>query len=616
MNPRLTIALAAMALGAACSGGDNKNDVTPAAADSAAPVAAPVVAEIASDDSAARLNRLAEEYFEATLKLNPLFATFIGDDRYNDHIANSIGPEHRAAEKDLNTRYLAMLGEIDAEALEGQDRLTYLVFERDLRENIEGLRFPAHLIPVNQFYGMHNSFARLGAGGGLHPFNTVKDYDDFLSRSDDFVVWIDQAIANMKVGTTQGVVQPRILMERVVPQIEALLKDDPEQTIFWKPVENMPETITGAERDRLTAAYRDSIATKVMPAYRRLLAYIQDSYLAAARDTVGLNALPDGEAWYAYRVKSYTTTDLTPDEIHEIGLAEVARIQEQMQAVIAEVGFEGTLDEFFAFLNDDSQFYFGSEEELLTAYRSLMADLDVKALKLFDRLPRTGYEIRPVEAYRARSSSAGSYVSPSPDGSRPGVFYVNTYDLSARPRWGMESLFLHEAVPGHHFQNALAIELTDLPRLRRFGSYTAYGEGWGLYAESLGKELGVYDDPYQYFGALAAELWRAIRLVVDTGLHHKGWTREQVLEFMYSNTAVKEARAVSEAERYIAIPGQALAYKIGQLQIRALRDEAEAAWGEEFDVKAFHRQVLNDGELPLDVLAAKIRRWNDDRGGE
>ena len=614
MNLRLTIAFVALALFSACGGTENDKEMTPATADTAAPQAAPAAPDAASGDLAARLNRLAEAYFDEMLKLNPLFATFIGDDRYNDRIANSIGPQHRAAEKEMNTRYLDRLGEIDPEALDGQDRLTYLVFERDLRENIEGFRFPSHLIPVNQFRGMHNYFARLGSGASLHPFNTVKDYDDFLSRSDDFVVWMDQAIVNMKEGTTQGVVQPRILMERVVPQIEALLKDAPEETIFWKPVENMPETISGAERDRLTAAYRESIATKVMPAYRRLLAYIQDSYLASARETVGLNALPDGEAWYAFRVKSYTTTDLTPDEIHEIGLAEVARIHEQMRGVIAEVGFEGTLEEFFAFLNDDPQFYFASEEELLTSYRSLMADLDVKALRLFDSLPRTGYEIRPVEAYRAKSSSAGSYVSPSPDGSRPGVFYVNTYDLSARPRWGMESLFLHEAVPGHHFQNALAIELTDLPRLRRFGSYTAYGEGWGLYAESLGKELGVYEDPYQYFGALAAELWRAIRLVVDTGLHHKGWSREEVLEFMYSNTAVKEARAVSEAERYIAIPGQALAYKIGQLQIRSLRDEAEAAWGDDFDVKAFHREVLNDGELPLDVLAAKIRRWSDERG--
>ncbi|MGW8368679.1 MAG: DUF885 domain-containing protein [Gammaproteobacteria bacterium] len=612
MNLRNLLALVATVLIAAC-GGDKTQD----ARDTAAPPgdAAREPAAV-SESQGEALNRLTEAYFEESLKLNPLFATFVGDNRYNDRIANDIGPGHRAAERELYQRYLDALGKIDEASLEGQDRLTYLVFERDLSENLEGFRFPSHLIPVNQFYGMHNSFARLGSGAGLHPFRTVKDYDDFLSRSDDFVIWIDQAITNMKEGAKKDVVQPRILMERVVPQLEALIKDEPEQTVFWKPVENMPEEFAVADRDRLTAAYRDKIATTVMPAYRRLLAYVQDSYLASARETVGLNALPDGEAWYAYRVRSYTTTDLSPDEIHEIGLAEVARIHGQMQAVIDEVGFEGSLQDFFAFLNDDPRFYFDSEEELLTAYRSLMSDLDVKALKLFDRLPRTGYEIRPVESYRAKSASGGSYVSPSPDGSRPGVFYVNTYDLSARPRWGMESLFLHEAVPGHHFQNALAIELTDLPRLRRFGGYTAYGEGWGLYAESLGKELGVYQDSYQYFGALAAELWRAIRLVVDTGLHHKSWSREQVLEFMYSNTAVKEARAVSEAERYIAIPGQALAYKIGQLQIRSLRDEAEAAWGDDFDVKAFHRQVLDDGELPLDVLAAKIRRWNDERGSE
>ncbi|NIL95149.1 MAG: DUF885 family protein [Woeseiaceae bacterium] len=348
---------------------------------------------------------------------------------------------------------------------------------------------------------------------------------------------------------------------------------------------------------------------KVIPAYRRVANFVGDEYMAATRDTVGLYALPDGAEWYAYNVKVITTTDLTPGEIHEIGLDEVARIHGQMHGVMEEVGFEGDLQDFFEFMNNDDQFYFDEPEQLIQGYRDMSDRISELSKKLFDVFPKTGFEVRRVERFREVSASGGQYRTGTPDGSRPGVFYANAYDIKARPIWGMESLFLHEAIPGHHFQRSLQVENEELPGFRRFGGYTAFTEGWGLYAESLGKEIGVYTDPYQYFGALNAELWRSIRLVVDTGLHAKGWTRQDVLDYMYANSPVKEARAVSEAERFMAIPGQALAYKIGQLKIREIRSSAEKRLGDKFDIKDFHSQVLMDGPMPLSMLEAKLNDW-------
>jgi uncharacterized protein (DUF885 family) len=339
--------------------------------------------------------------------------------------------------------------------------------------------------------------------------------------------------------------------------------------------------------------------------------FLKDEYIPAARETAGMAALPDGKEWYAHKVKQTTSTDLTPDEIHQIGLDEVARIHKEMQGVMDEVGFEGSLQEFFEFTKNDPQFIFESKEDMLQAYEDLRETLDKTAPDLFKVIPESEFEIRPVEAFREQSSSSASYQRPAPDGSRPGIFYVNTYDLSARPTWTVESLYLHEAVPGHHFQISTQQELEDIPNFRKFGGTTAYIEGWGLYSESLGKEMGVYTDPYQYYGALSAELWRAIRLVVDTGLHAKGWTRQEVLDYMEKNSAAAEARRVSEAERFMAIPSQALAYKIGQLKIRELRTLAEKTLGEDFDIREFHYQVLKDGALPLNILEKKIKRWID-----
>lgn len=573
-------------------------------------IAAPEAASTAAADTTRDdLHRVFEEYFEARLVLNPLFATYIGDNRYNDRYVNNLSPAWREAARALEQKSLERIEAIDPDSLEGQDLLSYQIFRSDREIALQDYDFPSHLMPINQFYSAPNGFVQLGSGSGVQPFATVKDYENFLARMDGFITWTEQARANMREGVARGLTQPRILMEKVVPQLESQLVTNVEDSAFYQPVSAMPESFSAEDRARLTAAYREAIEARLLPAYRQLRDFIRDEYIPAARETHGIGALPGGPERYAFLVHETTTTDLTPEQIHAIGLSEVDRIHEQMRGVMNQLEFEGDLHEFFDFLNTDPRFFFTERQELLDGYNALRAVIEPNAPRLFNTIPGAGYEIRLVEPFREESASGGQYRGASPDGSRPGVFFANAYDLSARPKWAMESLFLHEAVPGHHFQGALMLELTDLPRFRQFGGYTAYGEGWGLYAESLGRELGAYTDPYQYFGKLNAELWRAIRLVVDTGIHHYGWTRDQVLEYMYANSAVAEARAVSEAERFMAIPGQALAYKIGELKIQELRKRAEAAMGEEFDIRAFHSQVLDSGELPLGVLEARIDRW-------
>jgi uncharacterized protein (DUF885 family) len=582
---------------AACGGtGHDEDQLSPAAGGD-------------SGEKIGQLNALYEECFDRTMELNPVYATYIGDNRYNDRFANSIGPEHIEKTSILTHECLDRLLLIGSDGLSGQDLLSFQIFQRNQEEDLAGEKFPGELMPLNQFSSTPNFFAQMGSGASLHPFKTVKDYQDFLGRIDGFVIWMHQARGNMREGMKKGLVQPRVLMEKVVPQLAAHVVEDVEQSLFYRPIQNMPESFGDEDKTALTSAYRDAIENKLIPVYSMMRDFVRDEYLSATTESVGMKDLPGGDEWYAYRVATTTTTYMSPQTIHEIGLAEVERIHGTMQAVMDEVSFEGTLTEFFEFLNSDPQFYFDERDQLIDGYRALREEVHAKALKVFDRLPKADYEIRAVEPFREKTSSGGSYMGASPDGSRPGVFYANAYDLKARPKWAMQSLFLHEAVPGHHFQGALTLEIEDMPRFRKFGGYTAYSEGWGLYAESLGKEIGMYADPYQYFGALNAELWRAIRLVVDTGLHYKGWTRQQVLDFMYANSAVNEARAVAEAERYIAIPSQALAYKIGQLKISELRARAESALGDRFDIKTFHRQVLEDGPLPLTVLDAKIDRW-------
>jgi uncharacterized protein (DUF885 family) len=560
-------------------------------------------------ERAAQLQALYADYWEASLALNPLQATFVGDARYNDQLPDFFTAEFRAREAAFNREWREKALAIGKDGLGGQDLLSYEIFMNELDSAIEGERFPDWKQPLNQFRNLTGMFAQLGSGSSAQPFKTVQDYDNWLARANQVPVLMASMQANMRTGMADGVVQPKVLMLKVIPQIDALIKDKPEDTLFWRPIAEMPADFSDEDKARLTEAYRALIADKLMPAYRELRAFVNDQYLPACRDTVSLSALPDGEAWYAYRVKQSTTTDLTPAQIHDIGLAEVARIQGEMDAVMQQTGFTGTRAEFFTFVSEDKQFEFGSEEELLTAYRALEAKVNERVDELFSLKPKAPFEIRPVEPFRAQSAAGGSYMRPSEDGTRPGIFYVNTYDLPTRKRWDAESLFLHEAIPGHHFQIALQQELTGLPKFRRFGGETAFTEGWGLYAESLGKDLGVYTDPYQYFGRLQAELWRAIRLVVDTGLHSKGWTREQVIDYMKANSATSDTEATAETERYIAIAGQALAYKIGELRIKELRAGAEAELGEKFDVRGFHAEVLQDGSVPLAVLEAKVDRW-------
>jgi len=555
------------------------------------------------------LNALFDEHFQRNLELNPLRATFIGDYRYNDRLANSSSPEYIAEAIAMDEAFLARLLEIDREQLDYQDQLSYDLFKINREQSLEGRQFPSHLLPVNQFYSTTNFFVQLGSGSGAHPFKTVKDYDDFLSRADQFAINIDQIITNMQEGMRQGVTQPRILMEKLVPQIDTHIVDDVRESNFYKPVRNMPQDFGDDERARLTAAYEDKIKNTIIPAYQRISNFLGDEYIASARETVGLYAQPKGAEWYAYMVRLRTTTDMSPEEIHQIGLDEVARIHEEMLGVMDDVGFDGSLKEFFEFVNTDEQFFYDEAEELIQGYRDMSDHISELSKKLFDVMPKTGFEVRRVEPFREASASGGSYQAGTPDGERPGVFYANAYDIKARGKWAMESLFLHEAIPGHHFQIMIQGENESLPGFRSFGRFTGYSEGWGLYAESLGKELGVYTDPYQYFGSLNAELWRAIRLVVDTGLHVKQWTRQEVLDYMYANSAVAEVRAVSEAERFMAIPGQALSYKIGQLKIREIRNKAEVALGEQFNVKDFHTEVLKDGPMPLSMLESKVDRW-------
>jgi uncharacterized protein (DUF885 family) len=595
MKHLIAAMLAALILVAACSESTESTESTATATPEASPSAA--------------LHALFEEHFERDLEMNPLSATSIGDYRYNDRMANSNSPEYLAESEAMDKEFLTRLMDIDREQLDYQDQLSFDIFKINRELSLEGNQYPFHLQPINQFYSMTSSFVQLGSGTSLHPFKTVKDYEDFLSRADQFSINIDQVITNMKEGMQQGVTQPRILMKKLVPQINAHIVDDIEESNFYTPVANMPEDFSDEDRARLMAAYKDKISSTIIPAYQRISNFLGDEYISSARETVGLYAQPNGADWYSYMVRLRTTTDMTPNDIHQIGLDEVARIHEEMRGVMEEVGFEGSLSGFFEFVNTDDQFFYDEAEELIQGYRDMSDHVSELSENLFDVTPKTGFEVRRVEPFREASASKGSYRSGTPDGSRPGVFFANAYDIKARGKWAMESLFLHEAIPGHHFQIMIQRENESLPGFRRYGGFTAYSEGWGLYAESLGKELGVYTDPYQYFGGLNAELWRSIRLVVDTGIHAKQWSRQDVLDYMFANSAVAEVRAVSEAERFMAIPGQALAYKVGQLKIRELRNRAEAALGEQFSVKGFHTEVLKDGAMPLFMLEAKIDRW-------
>jgi uncharacterized protein (DUF885 family) len=563
-----------------------------------------------ANDTRQQLDALFESYFEDNLRANPLLATYIGDHRYDDQLPNSIGPQYLAAAHAMNQKYLAAIRALDPDSLAPADRISYDIFLYEREREARGERFPFHLLPINQAGSLLTVMPALGSGTSAQPFETVEDYEHWLQRLDGLVVWMDQAIVNMREGATKGVVQPRAVMEKVLGQLDAMVVPKAQDSQYYAPIQQLPASFSAADRERLTAEYTRTLDGKVLPAYKRLRDFVRDEYLPQSRSSVAWTALPDGQAWYAYYVQEHTTTKLTPDEIHALGLSEVKRILGEMDQVRQQVGFKGDLEAFFTFLETDPQFYFTQGSDLLAGYRALKTQIDAALPRLFSVLPRADYEVREVEAFRAQSAAGASYQQPSADGSRPGVFYVNTHNLKAQPKFGMETLSLHEASPGHHFQVSVQQELEGVPRFRRFGGdYTAYVEGWALYAESLGRELGLFTDPYQWYGRLNDEQLRAMRLVVDTGLHAKGWTREQAIKFMLDNSTMAESDVVSEVERYIAWPGQALGYKVGDLRIQGLRHEAEQALGPKFDLRDFHREVLSDGAVPMDVLEAKVDRW-------
>lgn len=564
----------------------------------------------AASPESERFHQWLDAQWELTLQRQPVLATSLGDARYNARLVDTTTAAYRAqARRELQQTLKALAG-FKKSKLDAKDRVSYSMLKLDLEQNLAGERFPEWMQPISQIGGVPSFLAQMGTGQSIQPFKTTQDYDDWLQRLALAVPVLDGTIANMREGLKAGVTQPRAVMEKVLPQLTALSVSEPEKSLFWGPIKNFPDAVPAADRERITAAMRQLLAAQVLPAYGRLLAFVRDEYTPKARTSTAWSALPDGKAWYAQRVRQSTTVALTPDEIHAIGLKEVARILGEMEAVRKQVGFPGDLKAFFKHLQDDPKYYYAKPEELLAGYRDLQKKINALTPKLFDIAPKADYEVREVEAFRAESAAGASYEQPSADGSRPGVFYVNTFNLKAQPIFGMETLSLHEASPGHHFQISIAQEDTHLPAFRRFGShYTAYVEGWALYAESIGKELGLFTDPYQWYGRLADEQLRAMRLVVDTGLHHKGWSREKAIQYMLANSSMAESDVVSEVERYIVWPGQALGYKIGQLEITKLRAEAEKALGAKFDIKGFHRVVLTAGQVPLPVLRELVQDW-------
>jgi uncharacterized protein (DUF885 family) len=555
-----------------------------------------------------RLRQMLDDYFEEFLKLAPLFATSIGDYRYDDQLAIVISEEQRARRRSLYQRYQIKIAAFPRDRLEVDDQLILAIFERTLTRNLEALQFNQHLQPVRQLSSMPVDFPVIGSGTGLHPFKSVTDYDNFLKRIDRFSIWVDTAIANMRRGMAVGIVQPKVVMEKTLPQLDAMIVAEPKQSLFFQPILQMPQNFNESDRARLTVAYSQAIEQRIVPAYRKLRRFVQEEYLPKTRASYGISDLPDGIAWYEQAVRTQTSTNLTPEEIFQLGTEEIYRIKNEMERLRSKSGFQGNPQEFSRYLATQAPAGFNHRDELIKGYDAIRQKVMPQLPKLFSRLPKATFEIRTVEEFREKSSPS-QYQPASPDGSRPGIFYVNASGIEVTPRRASESLFLHEAIPGHHFQISIQREQERLPRFRRFVNYNAFAEGWALYAESLGPELGLYNEPSQYFGRLNSELFRAVRLVVDVGLHRKNWSRDEALKFMRENTGASEAGASLEIDRYIAWPAQALSYKIGQLKISAIRSKAEKALGVKFDIRAFHDEILKDGAMPLDLLEVKMDMW-------
>ncbi len=551
------------------------------------------------------LEAIYQDYWEYHLETFPSRATYLGDYRYNDRLED-LSEEAHFATIDRYRNYLERIAEYDPDGLEGQDRLNYLLFRRLLEMNVEGSKYNHHLMPISQQGGPHISFPQIV---NYHPFRSVKDYDDYIARLHAFPRQIEQVIANMAKGMDVGLVRSRIVVEKMVPQVEGLIVEDPDKSPLYEPLSRFPDDIGEGDRARIRGEVEKAIMESIVPAYQDLLVFIGDRYIHASREDVGAWSLPDGEERYRFAIRQYTTTEMTPEEIHELGLRELDRILNKMEEIKREVGFRGSLSDFLDFLRTDPQFYYSKPSDLMEGFREILRVMDEKMPLLFGHLPKAPYDLKEIETYRAQAAPAAYYYSPPEDGSRPGYFYVNTYRLDSRPRYTMEALAYHEAVPGHHLQIAIAGELDSLPDFRQHHGFTVFVEGWGLYSESLPAEVGLYQDPYSRFGRLTFDAWRASRLVVDTGMHALKWDRQQAIDFVSDKTALSEHDIISEIDRYIAWPGQALAYKIGELRIRELRGRAEKALGGAFDVREFHDVLLQNGSIPLDILEAEIVKW-------
>ena len=556
------------------------------------------------------LAALFEKYYEENLQLFPLNATAIGDTRYNDLLPVDFTDSYRSKLHDFYSKYASYLGVFDRSTLNQNDQISYDIFKREMEINTEGLHFHDNYIPFNQFYALPLELGQFGSGQGVQPFKTVKDYEDWIKRASAFSAWTDSAIVYFKKGLAVNYVLPKALVEKMIPEMNALVADTASKSLFYGPVNSFPATFNESDKKRLTVAYVQLINQQISPSYKKLGSFLQNEYLPKARTTSGIASLPLDSALYPYLVRLLTTTNKTPEEIYQTGLHEVARIRGLMDSVKNATGFTGNLDAFFEYMKTAPQFTpYKTPKEVLDAFEKIHQTMQPNLRKMFTHVPKTGFEIRQTEAFRAASASA-EYNQGSPDGTRPGIFYVPILDATKfNTTSGMESLFLHEAIPGHHYQISLQQEDTLLPKFRRFGGNNAYVEGWALYCESLGKELGLYTDPYQYMGALGDEIHRAIRLVVDVAIHTKNMSREEAIKYMMDNEAISEQGATAEIERYMAIPGQALGYKIGALKIRELRTKYEQKYGARFKLSDFHDEVLKDGAMPLDVLEKKMDAW-------
>ncbi|GAA4332525.1 DUF885 domain-containing protein [Mucilaginibacter gynuensis] len=557
------------------------------------------------------LAKLFDNYYEGYLKLDPLTATYIGDTRYNDQLANNGADDFLKKSHDFYTAYLDSVKTFNREELNDNDKLSYDIFVYETQTTLDGFKHHLEYLPFNQMFALPLTIGQLGSGAGAQPFKTVKDYNDWLKRLGAFSVWADTAIANFNKGVKTGVVLPKSLVVKMIPQMQSFVVTDATKSLFYEPVKNLPKEFSEADKKTVTDAYIKAINEVAVPTYKRLADYLQKDYLSHTRNTSGLSSVTDGAAKYAYLVKQQTTTDRTPDEIYQIGLDEVARINKQMDSIKNAVGFKGDLKAFFEYMKNDPKFTpYKTPKEVLDAFENIHKRMEPNLKKMFNHVPKTPFVIRQTEAFRAASASA-EYNQGSADGTRPGIFYVPILDATKfNITSGMESLFLHEAIPGHHYQISLTQENTSLPKFRRFLIFeNAYVEGWALYCESLGKELGLYTDPYQHMGALGDEMHRAIRLVVDVAIHTKGMTREQAIKYMMDNEAISEQGATAEIERYMGIPAQALGYKTGALKIRELRNRYESLLGSKFNLAEFHDQVLKDGAMPLSVFETKMDAW-------